>query len=310
MTTRLTSIVIPVFRDGARAVEAVRAIEAQGLPEGSSLEILVVDDASGDDTLDHLRSVHGDRVRVLPLPHNLGRSGARNAGAMEARGECIVFMDCDCIPTRDDFLATHLHALVDAVASTGRVIGADEGFWSRYQGDASQRRKRQHAGGMAYSGSSQNLAVRTEAFRAIGGFDTGYRQYGFEDRDVLLRLARVGRVAWTEEATVRHRDALRMREVARKMAEAGQHSSARFASMHPEAYGALGYGRLDARRHGALRPFARLAGKCLPLIAGAVDGLIALPLPYALQAWAVRGTTALAYWCGTASADDASAPKR
>ena len=38
-----------------------------------------------------------------------------------------------------------------------------------------------------------------------------------------------------------------------------------------------------------------------------VDGLIALPLPYALQAWAVRGTSALAYLCGTARAD-ASAP--
>ena len=306
----IASVVVPVYRDGLRAAEAVAALLVQAMPPGVALEILVVDDGSGDDTAERLARIVDARVRVIALPENVGRSAARNAGAAAASGTTVVFMDCDCIPTRDDFLATHLHALTNAVASTGRVIGADEGFWSRYQGDASQRRKRQHAGGMAYSGSSQNLAVRTEAFRAIGGFDTGYRQYGFEDRDVLLRLARVGRVAWTEEATVRHRDALRMREVARKMAEAGQHSSARFASMHPEAYGALGYGRLDARRHGALRPFARLAGKCLPLIAGAVDGLIALPLPYALQAWAVRGTTALAYWCGTASADDASAPKR
>lgn len=306
MTPRLASVVIPVFRDGARAVEAVRAIEAQALPEGTALEIVVVDDASGDDTLARLHSVEGPRVRVLPLPRNLGRSGARNAGAAEARGDCIVFMDCDCVPTAADFVATHLRQLADAVASTGRVIGADEGFWSRYQGDASQRRKRQHADGLAYSGSSQNLAVRAEAFRSIGGFDTGYRQYGFEDRDLLLRLARVGRVAWTEDATVRHRDHLRMREVARKMAEAGQHSSARFSSTHPEAYGALGYGRLDARRHGVLGVVARAAGACLPLIAGFVDGLIALPLPYTLKAWAVRLTTALAYWCGTARADSAA----
>lgn len=306
MSAHLASIVIPVFRDGARAVEAVRAIQAQILPEGTTLEILVVDDCSGDDTLAHLQSIEGDRARVIALPKNLGRSGARNTGAAQARGESIVFMDCDCVPTDPDFIAMHLRALGDAVASTGRVIGADEGFWSRYQGDASQRRKRQHADGLAYSGSSQNLAVRTDAFRAIGGFDTGYKQYGFEDRDLLLRLARVGRVAWTEAATVRHRDALRMREVARKMAEAGQHSSARFASMHPEAYGALGYGRLDARRHGVLGVIARAVGALLPLVAGVVDGLIALPLPYALKAWAVRLTTALAYWCGTARAEAAA----
>ena len=97
-----------------------------------------------------------------------------------------------------------------------------------------------------------------------------------------------------------------MREVARKMAEAGQHSSARFASMHPEAYGALGYGRLDARRHGVLGVVARGASALLPLVAGIVDGLIALPLPYALKAWAVRLTTALAYWCGTARAEAAA----
>jgi glycosyltransferase involved in cell wall biosynthesis len=305
---RRISVVIPVYRDGARAVDAVRGIEEQSLPAGWTLEIIVVDDSSGDDTLEHVRPLQSKHTRILALPRNLGRSGARNAGADLASGECIVFMDCDCVPVGDGFIAAHLQRLEQAVASTGRVIGDDRAFWSRYQSDASHRRRRQHARGMGYAGSSQNLAVRTQAFRAIGGFDTGYEQYGFEDRDVLLRLARVGAVAWADDAVVRHRDALCMRGVARKMEEAGRHSSTRFASMHPGAYDALGYGRLDARRHGkVVQQAARAAARAVPLLASCVDGLIALPLPYALQAWAVRGTSALAYLCGTARAD-ASAP--
>jgi GT2 family glycosyltransferase len=220
-------------------------------------------------------------------------------------------MDCDCLPVDAHFVAAHLHALQSAVASTGRVTGNEDGFWHRYQQEASLRRERQHAAGVSFSGSSQNLAARAADFAAIGGFDADYRQYGFEDRDLLLRLSQQGRVAWTPNAMVRHRDALRMTDVARKMAEAGQHSSTRFASMHPAAYSALGYARLDARRHGALASVARVFARALPGLARGVDVLLASPLPHTTKASLVRGTTALAYWCGTACADDAApSPKR
>jgi glycosyltransferase involved in cell wall biosynthesis len=310
-TGDIASVVVPVFRDGERALEAISALLSQTLPPGTTLDIVVVDDGSADGTAQHLAAIVDPRLRVLALPYNVGRSSARNAGAAAARGTRIVFMDCDCLPVDAHFISAHLHALESAVASTGRVTGNDDGFWHRYQQEASLRRERQHAAGTSFSGSSQNLAVRAADFAAIGGFDSGYRQYGFEDRDLLLRLAQQGRVAWTPAAVVRHRDALRMADVARKMAEAGRHSSARFASMHPAAYGTLGYARLDARRYGALTGVARVIARALPGVARGVDILLAAPLPHAAKVALVRGTTALAYWCGTACADDAApSPKR
>lgn len=314
MKRGMLSVVIPTYRDGARARAAAEAMLAQALPDGVAHEVIVVDDGSDDDTPDHLARSTDPRLRVVRLPVNVGRSAARNAGAADARGDGIVFMDCDCLPTSDGFLAAHLTALAEgAVASTGDVTGADGGFWERYQRDASARRARQHAAGVRYSGSSQNLAVDRAAFERIGGFDTGYTRYGFEDRDLLLRLAAVGPIAWTPRAEVRHLDLLDMAQVSRKMREAGEHSSTRFASGHPQAYVALGYARLDARRNAWLRVVAHALAPALPCVARTVDRLLPLQaVPHAFKAALVRALTGLSYSVGTLHAAEfwPARPKR
>jgi glycosyltransferase involved in cell wall biosynthesis len=295
----VVSVVIPVYRDAERARGAVAAILGQALPAGTSLEIVVVDDGSGDGTAEQLARLDEPRMRLRALPHNVGRSAARNAGAMAAQGAALVFMDCDCLPVGDHFIAAHLRALQDAVASTGRVTGDGTGFWDRYQREASMRRERQHATGVTYAGSSQNLAVRATAFAAIGGFDTGYRRYGFEDRDLLLRLGKQGRIAWAADAEVRHMDALTLKEVSQKMM-AGEHSSARFAHDHPEAYRALGYAALDARLHGWLRPAGLVAAPIAKAAATSIDRSGALErLPYPAARVLAKTVCAMAYLAGT-----------
>lgn len=303
MTARadIVSVVIPVYCDGARAMAAARSISTQILPAGMQLEVVLVDDGSDDGTPALLAS-DAAQARVLRLERNGGRSAARNAGAQSVSGAVVVFMDCDCLPTRSDFLSAHLAALdAGAVASTGGVIGHGQGFWDRYQHEASLRRERQHAAGNPYSGSSQNLAVRKAAFEQIGGFDIGYRQYGFEDRDLLVRLASLGGIAWTPEAVVRHLDAISLVRVSKKMAEAGEHSSARFAARHPAAYRRLGYARLDARMHPGLRVVAFPLHPLLAPLSRFLDGVLGISvLPYALKAALVRLVTGASYLAGTA----------
>lgn len=295
------SIVIPVFRDGARAREAANAMLRQSLPDGASLEIIVVDDGSGDDTAAYFAACKDRRVRFLQLPINRGRSGARNAGAAVAAGSIVLFMDCDCLPADQNVLMGHIAAFESgAVASCGHVTGIGADFWSRYQDEASRRRQKQHASGIEYAGSSQNLAVRRSEFEAIGGFDTGYRRYGFEDRDLLIRLSQRGAIAWTT-ATVRHQDALCLLQVASKMAEAGQHTSIRFADRHPDAYRTLRYEALDAQFHSYLKPLARLTSPLVMAVSRVFDYLGCVRwMPYVIAKWIVRLTSALAYSGGTA----------
>jgi glycosyltransferase involved in cell wall biosynthesis len=239
---QIISVVIPVYRDGARAVAAAQALGGQKLPSGMSRQVIVVDDGSDDDTGTLLSTTMGPEVEVLTLVSNQGRSAARNAGANQAHGEIIFFMDCDCLPDNDTLLLSHVDALGDSnVASTGHVTGLSLGFWDTYLNEASARREHQHRQGFSSSGSSGNLAVRKTTFQVIGGFDTKYRHYGFEDRDLLLRLAEFGHIAWAEGSGVRHLDALNLPEVSAKMIEAGQYTSRLFLERHPESYRALGY---------------------------------------------------------------------
>ena len=299
----LVSVVIPVYRDGARACAAANAMLLQSLPDGVQREVVVVDDGSDDDTAMQLSACRDPRIRVLRLPCNQGRSAARNVGVAIAAGEFVVFMDCDCVPDAG-YLAAHLAALsAGAVTSAGHVTGTGGGFWDRYQHEASSRRQHQHASGMPYAGSSQNLAVRRSEFEAVGGFDTGYRRYGFEDRDLLLRIAKHGRVAWAEGAIVHHQDAITLTQVTAKMMEAGEHSSQHFATRHPNAYRQLGYAALDARLRPALMPLASCSVPVASLLAAGFDSIRGGHwLPYSLAKWIVKVTSALAYLGGTARA--------
>ncbi len=90
------SVVIPCYRCAKTIRRAVASVAAQTL---RPLEVILVDDASGDDTLAELESIareHGDAwVRVIPLPANVGAGEARNAGWDAARGEFIAFLDAD-----------------------------------------------------------------------------------------------------------------------------------------------------------------------------------------------------------------------
>jgi glycosyltransferase involved in cell wall biosynthesis len=295
------SIVIPTFRDPVRAAALVRELGSQDLTGDARLEIIVVDDGSGDDVARALVLAIGERARVIALPGNVGRSAARNAGAAEAAAPFVLFLDCDCLPDTAAFVRAHLATWDErTVASIGHVVGSGHGFWHRYQSASSLRRQRQHAAGVRYAGSSQNLMVRRSAFVACGGFDTAYRGYGFEDRDLQVRLMAYGEIRWASDATIRHMDELRMADVARKLAEAGGESARIFRERHPEAYRRLGYSSLDAGLHPWLRLPARLAAWMVPSIARGLDRLLGQGwLPHSIASLLVRAVSAASYLSGT-----------
>ena len=91
-------------------------------------EVLIVDDASSDDT----RSVAQEmsrrepRIRVVGLDHNGGPAKARNIGIDEARGDWIAILDAD-----DAFLPERLERLTNAASLTGADVLLDNFAWYR-----------------------------------------------------------------------------------------------------------------------------------------------------------------------------------
>ena len=90
------SVVVPCFRCAATIDDAVASIAAQTLRPA---EVLLVEDGSGDDTVETLHriaAIHGaDWVKVIVLPANGGPSRARNTGWQQAQQPYIAFLDAD-----------------------------------------------------------------------------------------------------------------------------------------------------------------------------------------------------------------------
>lgn len=88
----LVSVIVPAYNYGRYLREAIESIQAQDYDD---LEILVVDNASTDDTQAVLASIDEPRMRVLTLEVNQGLSGAFNLGLESARGEYVAYLDAD-----------------------------------------------------------------------------------------------------------------------------------------------------------------------------------------------------------------------
>ncbi len=86
----LLSVVIPVYNGERFLAEAVESILSQGYP---SLEIIIIDDGSTDDTEAAVRRLPRD-VHYFKQ-ENLGPAAARNRGIRDASGDFVAFLDVD-----------------------------------------------------------------------------------------------------------------------------------------------------------------------------------------------------------------------
>ena len=114
------SVVIATRNRRGLLSEAIATVVDQTL---SDWELIVVDDASEDDTAELLASIDDSRVRSLRQPAHGERSKARNLGLAEARGEFVMFLDDDDL-LRPAALASLSAALASRLcANRRRLLG-------------------------------------------------------------------------------------------------------------------------------------------------------------------------------------------
>ncbi|MGH7212132.1 MAG: glycosyltransferase family 2 protein, partial [Acetobacteraceae bacterium] len=89
--TPQVSVIVPSYGQVAMTRRCLASIAAS--PPAAAIEVIVVDDASGDKRLDRLAKVPG--LRLLTTERNVGFIGACNHAAGFARGEFLLFLNND-----------------------------------------------------------------------------------------------------------------------------------------------------------------------------------------------------------------------
>jgi glycosyltransferase involved in cell wall biosynthesis len=186
------SVVIATYNRRASLPRAIASVFAQ---TGVAFELIIVDDASSDDTHAYLATLADPRLTVIAAPKNLGPSGARNLGLLNARCEFVAFLDSDDA-YRPGRLAVPVEAL-RADPSLVCVLSSAIKFDRAVPREARIADVTLAASAFAWALTcdlvpveSTSITVRRDAALAAGGFCLDLRLT--EDREFLIRLAAHG----------------------------------------------------------------------------------------------------------------------
>jgi glycosyltransferase involved in cell wall biosynthesis len=183
------SVVIRNFNRGRRLLRAVQSVRRQRYVD---YELIVVDDASSDDSLPPVLDLLAvePRLRVIELARNRGAAGAANVGVAAAQGVYVAFLDSD-----DEWLPDFLTEHVKALQQDGRAVmtyGPVYEVWPEWSlsrliscSNGGDQRRTMLRGGCVHSMST--TVTRRSAIIELDGFDESLTVS--HDFDFYLRLA-------------------------------------------------------------------------------------------------------------------------
>ncbi len=207
------SVVVPAYREADRIGATVARIRTELAPTvtGPDLEVVVVDDGSGDGTADAARAAGADVVVVQP--ENRGKGAAVRAGVLAAHGRTVAFTDAD--------LSYPPAQLADLLAEV--EAGWDMVVGSRVHTETAtlvRARAVRELGGRVI-----NLATHTVLLGAHRDTQCGLKAFRSDVARSLFSRARIDGFAFDVELFhLAERDRLSLREVPVRVANAERSS--------------------------------------------------------------------------------------
>jgi glycosyltransferase involved in cell wall biosynthesis len=180
------SVVMPAYNVAPFILESVRSVLGQSFRD---LELIVVDDGSGDGTADRLLAVKDPRLQLI-RQGNGGSSSARNSGIKLASGEYVGFLDADDLWSPNK-LETHIsfleqHPEVDLTFSRSELIDEDGNVTGRTSAPVSGEVSFQDLLTENVVNNGSAVVMRRKALDLAGHFDTELR--ACVDWDLWLRV--------------------------------------------------------------------------------------------------------------------------
>ena len=193
------SVIVVNYRGAEDTLTALDAL--MELPEyPDNLEIVIVDNASGDGSLQKLREREKDAV-VVSSPRNSGFAGGCNLGVQHSSGEIVAFLNSDAKPDTS-WVSSALESF-DTYENVGAVASQVQNWEGTHvdfsgagltwygmgyrplTGDKVTKKKQRPSPVLFGTGSA--MFVRRSVFEQLGGFDESFFMF-FEDVDFGWRL--------------------------------------------------------------------------------------------------------------------------
>lgn len=159
----IVSVILPAYNAAERIHIAIESMLEQ---TWQSLELIIVDDCSTDETYDIAKAYakEDDRITLLQTERNSGPYVARNLGLSRARGEFVTVNDADdwSHPEKLEVQVTHLLDNPGVVANTSELARLTEDFYFHRRG---------MRGSYIFSNMSSLLFRREEVVETLGYWD-------------------------------------------------------------------------------------------------------------------------------------------
>jgi len=202
MSSSLISAIIPAYNGTMRYLDqAIRSAQAQ---THGAVEVIVVDDASSDDTGDLVAGF--SCVRYVRRTDNDGQAAARNNGAQLAAGEFLAFLDQDDL-WESTFLEETLavlqaHPAAALVHCDGYQV-SEQNVIVEYDAAMKYPRSITQMLRGGHDAATSGTLFRKTCFDAVGGYDARLRIW--EDIDLAIRLYQQYPLVHLPKPLYRHR---------------------------------------------------------------------------------------------------------
>ncbi len=217
----LFSVIIPIHNKGPHIHRSISSVLNQTL---NDFELILIDDASTDNSLLEIQKFTDPRIRLLPrdIP-GPGGYAARNLGIEQAGGVWIAFLDAD-----DEWMPDHLQKLLDLSCtfpecdflSCGWItkIGSEKFLLDRYSSKKNKITLRKislkeylELSILEMRPTCTDVACIRNNLAARKLFPEGKVQRGGDQDAWILYLAKTGHMAWSQHVgAIYHRDAVNM----------------------------------------------------------------------------------------------------
>lgn len=202
VNTPTVSVIVPTYN---RANLVVRAIQSVLKQTYTDFELIIVDDASTDNTEEVVKTFGDPRIRYIRHDQNRRGSVARNTGIKKARGAYIAFLDSD-----DEWLPEKLEKQLAHFQGLENRVG---GMYCRasWMDDSTGFLRAQNA--VLHRGNiwlyllkgwcpaiTSSVVIRRECFDSCGGFNESLPS--FQDYDLWLRIAQDYHFEFVDEPLV------------------------------------------------------------------------------------------------------------